>query len=63
MSDDRFNGDETNVEGIACQMASNFPFEDAEACEEILEVLPTLVRASIASRAKRHAKRGQESEK
>jgi hypothetical protein len=59
MPDDRFNGDETNVEGIACQLASTFPFEDEEACEEILELLPNLVRASLKNRATRHAKRGK----
>jgi hypothetical protein len=53
---DRYNGDETNVEGIAAEFAAHMPLEDAAACREIYKLLPSIVDALLANRAERHYK-------
>lgn len=43
-------GEWTNVEGIAAEMASRFPYEDPQACRDIVKLVTIHVEAGLASR-------------
>jgi hypothetical protein len=53
---EHFHNDEINVESIAAEMASFFPLDDADACRDILRVLPVLVEQLLGMRRERHAR-------
>jgi hypothetical protein len=48
------DGEETNVEGIALMLASQFPFDDAHACRAITALLPGIIENMVESRRERH---------
>ena len=58
MSENDWDDEETNVEGLVCAMLSITPFNDPLGCENIIALYTESVRGFLANRASRHRRDG-----
>ena len=62
MDDNRYNGDEPNVEGLVGEFISRMPWDDPQACRDILQLLMEESERLLAHRAARIKRETDEAE-